>query len=432
MGDGLRASSEYQRALDYLFVRTTGAWRFGLERTRALLDAIGAPDRALRVIHVGGTNGKGSVCAMLERVLRDRGFRVAKYTSPHLVDFRERMLVDGVPVSEGDVVEFIERWTPTIESLGATFFEATTAMAFALFARAEPDVAIIEVGLGGRLDSTNVVDPALAVVTSIGLDHTAYLGDTLEAIATEKAGIFKPGRPAVIGEYDDGIAMLLAHLAQTHGASPVDLVRSGCTARDISVEMRGTSFTRACGAANERITVALHGTHQAQNAMTALRVLELLPPPFSTEAAVGATSLGRVRLPGRFDIRGQHVFDVAHNPAGASVCAETLSALDLPRPRVAVLSVLGDKDWRGMMARLASVVDLFIVTLAPTSPENRAWNPEDAVAEAAARRWPAVLERDFDRALARAAESGQTVLVTGSFHTVGDAMARLQVSPLAE
>ncbi len=192
--------SAYQDALAYLFVRTTGQWRFGLDRTRALLGVLGNPHRDLRIVHVGGTNGKGSVCATVERVLRDRGFRVAKYTSPHLVDFRERMTVDGIAVPEQFIVDFIERWTPTIERLGATFFEATTAMALAWFAECSPDVAVVEVGLGGRLDATNVVDPLQAIVTNVGIDHTEYLGETREEIAREKAGIFKPGRPAVIGE----------------------------------------------------------------------------------------------------------------------------------------------------------------------------------------------------------------------------------------
>jgi len=211
----------YQAALDYLFARTTGKWRFGLQRVEALLALLGDPHRGLTCFHVGGTNGKGSVCATLEAVLRARGLKVAKYTSPHLVDFRERFLVNGVPLEEGDVVEFIDRWTPEIERLGVTFFEATTAMAFELFARAGVDVAVIEVGLGGRLDASNVVHPLAAGVTSIGLDHTEYLGDTVEEIAFEKAGIFKRGVPAIIGERDARIAGLLEGHARTARAAPV-------------------------------------------------------------------------------------------------------------------------------------------------------------------------------------------------------------------
>ncbi|HEX6315359.1 MAG TPA: Mur ligase family protein, partial [Gemmatimonadaceae bacterium] len=201
--------SQYRAALDYLFERTTGGSRLGLERTSALLAALGDPHLRLRVFHVAGTNGKGSVCATLEAILRARGLSVGKYTSPHLVDFRERFLVDGRAVDEAYVVDFISRWTPEVERTGATFFEATTAMAFDWFARSEVDVAVIETGLGGRLDSTNVVRPVAAGVTAIGIDHVEYLGTTRESIAFEKAGIFKGGAAAVIGEPDSSIADLL-------------------------------------------------------------------------------------------------------------------------------------------------------------------------------------------------------------------------------
>ena len=191
MGVGL---TSLDAALQYLFARTTGGFKFGLERTIALLAALGDPHRAYPSIHVAGTNGKGSTVATCDALLRARALRVAKYTSPHLVDFRERMVVAGEPIPADAVIEFVERHTPLVERLGATFFEATTALAFDWFARSAVDVAIIETGLGGRLDSTNVLDPVVAGVTAIGIDHTEYLGDTLQEIAAEKAGIFKPGR----------------------------------------------------------------------------------------------------------------------------------------------------------------------------------------------------------------------------------------------
>src|SRR4051812_13769595 len=194
------SSSEYQRALDFLFARTTGGVRFGLDRTVALLQALGNPHLAVPCFHVAGTNGKGSTVASIAAMLKYKGMRVATYTSPHLIDFRERIVVGGVPIGEDDVVRFIRDHVALIERLGATFFEATTAMAFDYIARSGADVSVIETGLGGRLDSTNVVDPLAAVVTSIGLDHTDLLGDTVEKIAQEKAGIFKRGRPAVIGD----------------------------------------------------------------------------------------------------------------------------------------------------------------------------------------------------------------------------------------
>ena len=218
------ALTGYLESLDYLFARTTGAFKFGLERTRALLAELGDPQLQYPVLHIAGTNGKGSSVATAEALLRARGLRVAKYTSPHLVDFRERIVVDGAPISEGEVVEFIHAYVPAVERLGASFFEATTALAFQHFARAGADVALIETGLGGRLDSTNVVMPRAAGVTSIGFDHMEYLGSTLQAIAGEKAGIFKAGAPAIIGEPDVEVRGWLAAAARRAGSSPVRVV----------------------------------------------------------------------------------------------------------------------------------------------------------------------------------------------------------------
>lgn len=423
--------SGYRAALDYLFERTTGGSRFGLERTAALLSALGDPHRQLRVFHVAGTNGKGSVCATLEAVLRHRGFRVGKYTSPHLVDFRERFLIDGRPVEEAHVVDFIERWTPDVERTGATFFEATTAMAFDWFARSNVDVAVIETGLGGRLDATNVVRPIVAGVTAIGIDHVEYLGTTRESIAFEKAGIFKPGRPAVIGERDTTIASLLEQHAVANGADPVSSVWRDAPPSGIVVTVHGTAFDVAIDGASARLQTPLAGAHQASNAMVALLMLRAAGEPWSATLSDATKGLARVRLPGRFHREGPFIFDVAHNPDGAEVLAATVKAVGEPRPIAALLTVLTDKDWRGVMAALAPVVDVFVLTSAPTAPVSRAWNASEALDYATSRGWEAVLEPDFDRAIAAASSLASTVLVTGSFHTVGDAMARLQVDPLA-
>src|SRR4051812_18335626 len=218
------SSSEYQRALDFLFARTTGGVRFGLDRTVALLQALGNPHLAVPCFHVAGTNGKGSTVASIAAMLKYKGMRVATYTSPHLIDFRERIVVGGVPIGEDEVVRFIHDHLALIERLGATFFEATTALAFDYIARSGTDVSVIETGLGGRLDSTNVVEPLATIVTSIALDHTEYLGDTVEKIALEKAGIFKRGRPAVIGNIEPiwpGVRTTLERAAATVGASPI-------------------------------------------------------------------------------------------------------------------------------------------------------------------------------------------------------------------
>jgi len=182
--------TSYKSALDRLFARTGSTSKFGLDRTRALLALLGNPEKKFKSFHVAGTNGKGSVVATAETLLRAKGLRVGRYTSPHLVDFRERFVVDGVEISDREVEEFLIRWERDSERLDATFFEITTALAFAHFASREVDIAVIETGLGGRLDSTNVITPLVAAVTSIGIDHTEYLGNTIGEIAREKGGIF--------------------------------------------------------------------------------------------------------------------------------------------------------------------------------------------------------------------------------------------------
>lgn len=395
----------------------------------AFLSALGDPHRQLRVLHVAGTNGKGSVCAMLEAVLRARGLRVAKYTSPHLVDFRERFVVDGKPLDDASIAEWLARWMPLVEETGATFFEVTTAMGFDLFAGAGADVAVIETGLGGRLDATNVVLPLVAGVTGIGVDHTDWLGTTREAIAPEKAGIYKRGLPAVVGEPDPAIRALLAAEALRHGATPIRIVAEEGQAVDVEVDASGTRCTWIRGEKTIPVASGLLGAHQAQNALTALTMLDALPADLRRPVEDDLAALASVRIPGRFSRHGAWIFDVAHNPDGSAVTAQTLGAVAPARPVAALVSILSDKDWRGMLSALAPAVDHFVLTDAPTAPASRRWKAPEVLEYVQSRGWAAELEPDFDRALALAPQRGQTVLVTGSFHTVGDAMARLQVSP---
>jgi dihydrofolate synthase/folylpolyglutamate synthase len=423
--------TSYRAALDYLFARTGGGVKFGLERMDALLAALGGPQRRYPAIHLAGTNGKGSSAAIAEAVLRTKGLRVGKYTSPHLVDFGERIVVDGRPISPAAVADFVDRWTPLVEEVGATFFEATTAMAFEWFARSAADVAVIEAGLGGRLDATNVLTPRAAGVTSIGYDHTEYLGNTLQAIAVEKAGIFKPAVPAVVGEADRAIAALLAECARAAGASPVVVVAEEMPAGDIEIGPRGTSFTLAVGGERRRLHTRLAGRHQVRNVAFTVALLEAAGGEFATGLADVASVLPRLVVPGRFQRVGPFIFDVAHNVSGAQVVAETLAATRPRRPVAALFCALRDKDWRGMIECLANQVDRFVVTDAPTVPASRTWDSQEVVTFLVAAGIEADRVPDFDDALMHVQRIGETVLVTGSFHTVGDAMMRLQVSPLA-
>jgi dihydrofolate synthase/folylpolyglutamate synthase len=421
--------SDYKQALDFLFARTTGGYKFGLERTVELLDHLGNPHRKYPSLHVAGTNGKGSSVATMTALLTARGLRVATYTSPHLVDFRERMIVGGEPISAEMVVAFIERNLPVIEEIGATFFEATTAMAFEFFANAGAEIAVIETGLGGRLDSTNVVSPLVAGVTSIGFDHTEYLGSTLDAIAGEKAGIFKANIAAVIGERDRGIRELLAARARDIGASSVRIVADEMETIDVRVDETGTECTIEWKGATTTLHTPLAGEHQAANLAFSLVMLDAAAALSPLDQV--ARQLGAVRIPGRFQHTGKFIFDVAHNPAGTTVLTQTLKAVDPPGPIAVVMCVLRDKDWRDMIRSLSGVTSTFVLTNAPTAPASREWDLAEAETFALDHGLNVAAIPDFSAALQRAQNIAATVVVTGSFHTVGDAMSLLQVSPLA-
>ena len=401
----------YEQALDFLFPRTTTI-KFGLATTRALLRSLGNPHEVMPSVHIGGTNGKGSVSALVTSALAEAGWRVGLYTSPHLVSFRERMRVDGVPISEAGVAMWTEQLRPLILQRQATFFEATTAIAFADFAARGAEIAVVEVGLGGRLDSTNVVRPLVSAVTKIERDHMKYLGDTLEKIACEKAGIAKPGAPFVIGERDPSVVEVLRQ--EAHRA--VARLEPGARA-DVRVLPPDYEW---CG------PLSLAGPHQRRNAAVAQGILAALPvryrpAPTAMERGFGATS-----IPGRLDRRGKWLFDVAHNPDGMRALTTALAVLRPARPLHALVSILGDKEWPEMLVELDRVLDRGVLTVAPTAA-SRGWNA------AWLRRWLAKRGRpparaqwtlipDFREALESVQQGAGTVLVTGSFHTVGDVM----------
>lgn len=425
-----RHLSEYERTLERLFEKTRGRIEPGLARTRALLEALGNPERRFPSFHVAGTNGKGSTCATLDALLSAGGHRVGRYASPHLVDFRERFLVEGEAISRAAVAELLARIEPAAARIGATFFEITTALAFAHFAECQVDVAVVETGLGGRLDSTNVLDPVVATVTNVSMDHMDYLGDTIEAIADEKAGIFKPGRPAVIGEPDEQLARHLAARAAERRASDVILVRDAWRPEVAAPSALGTRFRAATPLGLLELETPLTGEHQAWNAATAIATVFAARPAFDLPPDLDA-ALARVSLPGRFQRVGDWIFDVAHNAAGAAALARTIASAGLVRPVTVLLAVLRDKDWASVVEALAGVADELVLTLPPTAPAERAWEPDDAARHARGVLASVTVERDFGRALATVASRAGTHVVAGSFHTVGDAMQRLGVDPLA-
>ena len=409
-------AQRYQRALEYLYPRLTTI-KFGLDTTRRLLAALGNPHDVFATVHIGGTNGKGSVATLVADALARQGFRVGLYTSPHLVSFRERIRVNGAPITRDAVATWTEHLRPLADETSATFFEMTTAIALADFAARGAEIAVVEVGLGGRLDSTNVVTPLVSAVTHIALDHMKYLGDSLEQIAREKAGIAKPGVPFVIGESDPALAALLAEAARQAVARQQ---------RDATVETRLVEPGRRWEGA-----LGLAGPHQRRNAAVAEAVLDALPLRWRPSRENVAAAFEDARLPGRLDRRGRWLFDVAHNPDGVEALVAALRADPPAGPVHALVSILGDKEWPAMLVALDQVVDRGILTIAP-SAEGRRWDlewlsrwlerPDRPPAHA---EW--TLVPDFQQALAEASEGAGTVLVTGSFHTVGDVMAELRV-----
>ncbi|HYW08519.1 MAG TPA: folylpolyglutamate synthase/dihydrofolate synthase family protein [Longimicrobium sp.] len=418
----------------WLFARPTGGIRWGLERTEALLAGVDDPHRRFSSIHLAGTNGKGSVAALCDAALRaahpDRV--MGMYTSPHLVSFAERIRIDGFPVERDLLLACEARLRPAIEASGATFFEATTAIAFLCFAEAGVDTAVVEVGLGGRLDSTNVITPIATAVTNIGIDHTEFLGDTPGEIAWEKAGILKPGVPAVTAETAELPLGVLRRRAAEVGA-PFHALAELASVDDVRVSLAGTDFLlRSRRWGERRVRVPLIGAHQASNAALAAELLGLLPDSTCPEWDDIETGFAATRWPGRMQVleRGglTWVLDVAHNPAGVASLAAALDGLDLARPVVLLAAILSDKDWGAMLPPLLARVDAAVFTVAPTAPDSRRWDP-DAVA-AAIDAPPGVSIRvipDFAAAMRRVTTMAPygTVLVTGSVHTVGDALAEL-------
>ena len=431
VSDADHSDVAYRAALARLFARTGGTWQLGLGRVSTLLQELGNPQLTYPVLHVAGTNGKGSTVATLEALLQHAGLKTARYTSPHLVDFRERIVVNGRPMERAQIAGWLSAHEGMLASLGATFFEATTAMALAHFATVRVDVAIVEVGLGGRLDATNTVHPVAAGVTQIGFDHMEFLGESLEEIALEKAGIFKSGCAAVVGETRVEIRDLMVERARAVGASPISATGRDWQVRDIELTQAGTAFTLETAAGARRLATPLVGTFQAHNAAVAIAMLEAAGGRFRAAADQAEQALSGVRLAGRFHRWGRYLFDVAHNADGAATVVANLRAIGLAHPVVAVVTVLRDKDWRGILRAVATVAEHVILTDAPTAPTSRAWSLDEVVHWAREASIPVLRIDDFDDALGRADRMGATILVTGSFHTVGDAMERLQVDPLA-
>lgn len=410
--------TEYRRALEWLYaLEAAKGMDFKLERVALALQRLGDPHRRFPSLHIGGTNGKGSVAAMLHAVLSAAGYRVGLYSSPHLVELTERIRVGAAEIERAEVVRLTAeiRAAATAHGIDLTFFEFLTAMAFLHFARSEVDVAVVEVGLGGRLDATNVVDPAVAVITTIGLDHMQWLGDTPAAIAAEKGGIIKSGRPLVLGRIEGEAAAVLRRLAAERGAT---LIAAG---RDYRVECgRGLAFD-GLGWHLRDLVLGLRGQHQRDNAAAALAALAVVRDRLPVSEQAIRHGLAAVRWPGRLDVVATApltILDGAHNLDGVTALAGALPPLLGRRPLHLLFAVMADKDWRPMVDHLAPLCTSTVVTevLQPRSA------PAVTVAAAFRRYGPVAAEPDPVRAwqcIAARARADEAIMVTGSLFLVG-------------
>ncbi len=415
--------SDYPAVKDYLYGLKLSGVKFGIDRMRGLAAELGHPERTYPVIHVAGTNGKGSVSAMLEAILRAAGRRTGLYTSPHLVKLGERVQVDRQLLTEAEIVAYAQELQPVAARAAAfaadehaTFFEFMTAMAFLQFQRKRVDLAIVEVGMGGRLDATNVVQPEVSVITSIGLDHCAELGDTVELIAREKAGIIKPGRTVVIGRLPAGAERVVREVA-TANAAPVHSVRE------------------VFGEALEKYPATnLEGDYQRWNAATAVLAARLLPAALRPDEAAVARGLAQVNWPGRWQrlsVGGRKVIlDASHNPEGAEVLERSLCRLvaETGRQPVIVAGALGEFRARALLeVVLRHARELHLVTplqARATSAETmRAMVPPAARAQV---RTSAVELIFPDATTCTLGEPGDTVVVTGSIYLLGEVLERLE------
>ena len=413
----------YPEAIQFLFgLRLFGA-ELGLENTLQLAALAGHPQNRLRFIHVAGTNGKGSTCAMLESIHRAAGLRVGLFTSPHLVSFRERIQIDRRWIGEDEVVRLVGELQPWLKSFPEvhhpTFFEVVTVMALKFFAEQHCDLVIWETGLGGRLDATNIVTPLASVITNIQFDHQAWLGDTLAKIAAEKAGIIKPGVP-VITATDEPEALKVIEEAARAQKAPL-----------VMVDGRDAALRRPDSAARCPY-LSLAGEHQKINAALTLATVEVLQNQIPVTEEQIRAGLASVSWPGRLQLvtgkSGQKILlDGAHNPAGAKALREALEKNFPTAKRTLVLGVLQDKDWRPICETLAPLAAR--IHTVPVASERSA-HPQE-LAEACRKINPAAeinVGHSLGEALEKSAGDG-FVVITGSLYLVGEALERLGLSP---
>lgn len=426
----------YQDAIEYLYGLQRFGVKLGLQNMVRLMETLGRPDQRFASILIAGTNGKGSTAAFLASILKAAGGRVGLYTSPHLLDFQERILINGSPLPRDKIARLIEEVRSAIREAfpaishqpSPTFFEASTALAFLAFAGEGVEYAVVEVGLGGRFDATNVLLPKVSVITNIALDHQEYLGSTLGEIAFEKAGIIKEGGKVVTATEAFEALTVIEQVALERRASLMKVQE--CFRCEVKrSDLEGQVFDLLGGEWEYRdLRIRLLGRHQILNAATAVAAFLLLQgPPASEETIV--RGLWEATWPGRLQIVRREpllILDGAHNPAGASTVAAFLQECLPSRRIILVFGVLRDKDWEGMLSSLGPLASMVILT----KPESdRAADPRDLTT--VDRYCPKLeIQPDVKEALVLAKEAAgrdDVILVTGSLFTVASALRALGI-----
>jgi len=418
-----------KEAIEYLDSYYLNVTKPDLNRIITLMNALGNPQKDLRCVHVAGTNGKGSTCAMVERMLREAGYRSGLFTSPHLIRYNERMQICGVPISDEELGEIVEELKPVAESTGLTFceFEMTTAVGLIWFARQKCDIVVLEVGLGGEFDATNVIDcPECAVITNIGLDHTAILGNTVEEVASAKAGIIKPGCDTVVYRSGENIEAVFAKRCAELGARI--RLADFASIRSISASLEGQVFD--CGA-RKALQLGLLGEHQMKNACVALTVIDVLRQKgWNVSEENIRSALANVHWPVRFQVMQKEplfILDGGHNTQCIESLAVNLRTLLPGRYLVLLLGVLGDKDIEAMSDELAELAAEF-VTITPES--SRALPAEELAKLLKSEGKPVTVGGEIadgiEIALRHAAEHDGAVCCVGSLYQAGEVLEYFQ------
>jgi len=358
----------YQEAIEFLYSREAFGWKLGLERIAEILRRLNDPQKAFQSIVVGGTNGKGSTAAMLESIFRQTSKRVGLFTSPHLYDVRERIRIDGQKVDADAFCAAINRLAPILVEYESTFFEAITALAFYSFRQAGVQIATLEVGLGGRLDATNVVTPEVSVITDIGWDHTQHLGNTLEEIAREKAGIIKPQRPCTIGRLKPVARSVVENICRERGSELIEADKICCVSR-LAMAAHSSRFVCDCDLGlHAAIELPLGGAHQVANSLlaSATACSFCRANGFPTEQQI-VSGLAQVRWPGRFEKVSDDpctLLDVAHNPGSIDRLCYNLKRYYGHTSILFVFGVLADKDYRSILRSIGRAAEqLFLLPI---------------------------------------------------------------------